>query len=218
MSIVDRLQTLARAELGAIGRRPPRDHVRRTLREASTALAELRTNERALDARRRELDAAIAEVQARAVRAVDARDDGAAHRALERKHELEHEARRLDVDLAEHRRRLQELRRALTELQDLAQARRTEPGRARLPGATPSGESLLDPEALDRLEEIETRIASMEAETQLSTTLDPLADPDAERIDREFRGLEVRQALDDTRRATDALDRLRRRMNPDDQT
>lgn len=208
MSIIDRLQTLIRAEIGALGtqRGPSPEHVRGTLREAGSALTEVRANERRLDARYQDLLDRAARLDADAAAAARGGDDARAHRILIEREQVDDEADRVRAELDEHRRRLGELRGALYELQEKARSRSR---------SAPSQPPPLDGEAFDRLDELESRIADMEADNDLAS-LDPLYDPDAARVDQEFRELGARRALDQIDAAADpgsALDRLRRRMN-----
>lgn len=242
MSILDRLQTLIRAEWNAA--RPgggQRDDLRRTVRDARDAYREQRTLERRLASEYEDLLDDAQRWEDRAVAALRKNDERLAREALRRKHTVDEQARDVRDALDRCRRELGDLRSALEALQMRAEAQRdrgapSPTGTTRSPryyGAPPSPPPARDASArldarvddtLGRIDEMSGRVDDLEASVGAELALDPLAEERA--LDARFSALDRERNLDELRdRAADdeggdggrddddALRRLRRRVD-----
>ena len=197
MSIVDRLQTLIRAELGAIapGRRPSRDQVRATLEDAAAALGEVQANERRLDREYQDALDRLYAFERAADEAARRGDDATARANLQDAERVRNAAERVAAELDEHRRRLNELRGTLRELREAARNRNAQ-----------AAEAIATAPALERFDELERRIAEFEADVAAAAD-DPLHDPERASFDREFSRLDAARGLDELRDAANGPDR-----------
>ncbi len=248
MSIIDRLNLLIRAELGALtgGRRSDPAALRAAVGEARVSLASLTRSRRELNERYQDRLDAAARAEEDAVAALRRRDEAAAHSALARKQRLEREAESLRTERDGYERQLVQLRGTLDGLRTEVAAERARRGgpaaapvrpsnRSRPPvrptaiDARPAAGDLADHPAsdaltgdvFDRFEEVESRLselaAEVAAEAALSESFDELGAPGDAALERKFSELEHDRSRAQSESADDALSRLRRRINDDEE-
>lgn len=240
MSILDRLQTLIRAEWNAV--RPgggQRDDLRRTVRDARDAYREQRTMERRLSSEYEDLLDDAQRWEDRAVMALRKNDEALARDALRRKHAIDDQSRDVRESLDRCRRELGDLRSALEALRMRTEAQQDRGARipasapsapryyGGTPGPPPARDATLDANthvgtALERMDEMASRVDDLEADVNAELSLDPGAADRA--LDARFGALERQRELEslhDRASATDreddddddALRRLRERVD-----